>query len=203
MVRASLGRENGRVDYGATLRADIRRTYDSLEGRPLRKVLACVRAPGVHAVVVYRYGQWVRERALAVRLALEPDYFLFNILVQVLWGIELPRGATIGAGLYIGHFGGITISSCTVMGRDCNVSQGVTIGVEGHGERRGAPSIGDDVFIGPGARLFGKIRVGNNVKIGANAVIYRDIPDNAVCALDPGFRILSFKGNRRTLGRAA
>jgi serine acetyltransferase len=49
----------------------------------------------------------------------------------------------------------------------------------------------------PGARLFGAIRIGSNVKIGANAVVYRDVPENAVVALDPGFKILSYRGNRR------
>jgi serine O-acetyltransferase len=59
------------------------------------------------------------------------------------------------------------------------------------------PVIGDDVFIAPGARLYGNIRIGNNVAIGANAVVYRDVPDDAVVVLDPGFRIVSYKGNRR------
>ena len=72
----------------------------------------------------------------------------------------------------------------------------VTIGRSGHGENYGMPVIGDDVYIAPGAKLFGKIRVGDNVKIGANAVVHRDVPDNAVVA-SPGFQIVSLKGNRR------
>jgi serine O-acetyltransferase len=75
------------------------------------------------------------------------------------------------------------------------MSQGITIGISGSGERRGVPTIGNDVYIAPGARLFGKIAIGNNVKIGANAVIHRDIPDNAVVVLDPGYKIISYKGN--------
>jgi hypothetical protein len=97
---------------------------------------------------------------------------------------------------YIGHFGGITISGDAIIGKCCNLSQNVTIGVSGQGEKRGVPIIGDNVYIAPGARLFGKISIGNNVKIGANAVIYKDIPDNAVVVLDPGFKIISYKGNR-------
>ena len=84
-----------------------------------------------------------------------------------------------------------------MIGEDCNLSQSVTIGVDGDGDRRGVPIIGNDVYIAPGARVIGRIRIGNNVKIGANAVVHRDIPDNAVVALDPGFRIISMKGNRR------
>jgi serine O-acetyltransferase len=117
--------------------------------------------------------------------------------MRIFWGIELPRGVRAGPGLYIGHFGGLTISSSTVIGSNCNISQGVTIGISGSGERRGVPVIGDDVYIAPGARIFGKISIGDNVKIGANSVIDRDIPDNAIVVLDPGFKIVSFKGNRR------
>ncbi len=95
-----------------------------------------------------------------------------------------------GPGLFIGHFGGITISASTVLGDNCSVSQNVTIGIAGSGDRLGVPVIGNDVYIAPGARLFGKITIGNNVKIGANAVIYKDVPDNSVAVLDPGFRIL-------------
>ena len=121
-----------------------------------------------------------------------------NGIIQIMWGIEIQYAANIGAGLYIGHFGGITISGAAIIGKRCSVSQNVTIGVSGQGEKKGVPIIGDNVYIAPGARLFGKISIGNNVKIGANAVIYKDIPDNAVVVLDPGFKIISYKGNRNT-----
>jgi len=117
--------------------------------------------------------------------------------MKTLWGIELSRKAKIGPGLYIGHHGGITVSSRAQIGANCALAQQVTIGVAGEGERFGAPVIGDDVYIAPGARVFGPIRIGNNVKIGANAVVHRDIPDDAVVALDPGYKIISYRGNRR------
>jgi serine O-acetyltransferase len=178
------------------LRADIQRTYDMLSGGRISRFLGCMRSPGVHAVTAFRFGQWSARRARAFRLALDPIYFVLNFLVQVLWGIELPRSASVGPGLYIGHFGGITISGKAIIGKNCNLSQNITIGISGHGDKAGVPIIGNDVYIAPGARLFGKIHVGNNAKIGANAVVYRDVPANAVVALDPGFRIISMKGNR-------
>ena len=181
----------------AALRADIRRTYELLEGGRLRRVVDCARTPGVQAVAAYRFGQWLECRFILVRVVLEPFFLVAQFLVRALWGIELPRKARIGAGLYIGHFGGITVSPDTVMGEHCSISPGVTIGLSGQGERLGVPTIGDDVYLAPGAKLIGKIRIGSNVKIGANAVVYRDIPDNAVVALDPGFRIVSFSGNVR------
>jgi len=178
------------------LRADLRRRYAMTSGSALKRVLACARAPGVHAVLVLRLGQWSRSRPRLLRILFDPLYLMLDFFVQALWGIEIPRGARIGPGLYIGHHGGITVSSLAIIGRDCNLSQNITIGVSGAGPKRGAPTIGDNVYIAPGARLFGNISIGDNVKIGANAVIYRDLPDNAIAVLDPGFKIISYAGNQ-------
>lgn len=171
------------------------RTYRYLSGSKLRRLINCARAPGVQVVIVLRFGQWLQTRSILLRVLLEPVYFVLNGLMKILWGIELPRSARFGPGLYIGHFGGITVSGGTVIGNNCNLSQNVTIGEAGSGETYGAPVIGDNAYIAVGARLFGRITIGNNVKIGANAVIYKDVPDNAIVTLDPGFRIVSLKGN--------
>ncbi len=174
-----------------SLKADIGRTYQYLEGNRLIKILHCIRTPGVQAVSIYRFGQWSRTLHPSLRLFLDPVYIIFNELLKILWGIELPRSARIGPGLYIGHFGGITISPAAIIGSNCNIAQSVTIGVSGKGEKRGVPAIGDNVHIAPGARVFGKIRIGNNVKIGANTVVNADIPDNSIAVLSPGFVILT------------
>ena len=174
----------------SALLADLRRRYAMTSGSTLRRVLMCARAPGIHAVVVLRFGQWCLRRHKLLRLVLDPIYAILDLLIHILWGIEIPRAAKIGPGLYIGHFGGITVSPRAVIGRNCNLSQNITIGVSGEGDKRGAPTIGDNVYIAPGARLFGGITIGNNVKIGANAVVHKDLPDNAIAVLDPGFSIL-------------
>ncbi len=176
---------------------DLARARGYIEKGNLGGAIECLRSPGVHAVAVYRFGSWTVRLPVWARLALEPLYLVLNVLIKILWGIEISRHARIGPGFYVGHFGGITISPHAVIGANCSLSQSVTIGVTGEGAQRGAPVIGDDVYIGPGARLFGRIIIGSNVKIGANAVIHKDIPDNAVAALDPGFRIISYRGNRR------
>src|SRR5207248_8297066 len=137
-------------------------------------------APGFHAVVVYRFGRWALGLPSLVRVPLGVLYQLLYLVIRICWGIEIPRAAQIGPGLYVGHFGGIAVSRRAVIGRNCALSQQVTIGVDGRGERFGAPLIGDDVYIAPGARLYGRIRIGNNVKIGPNAVVGEDIPDDAV-----------------------
>jgi serine O-acetyltransferase len=173
--------------------SDIKRTYDLVPGGKLKKIFTCVFAPGVQAAIVFRFGHWVHLQPKFLRICLKPVYMLLNALIQILWGIEIQYSARIGAGLYIGHFGGITISGEAVIGKFCNISQNVTIGISGQGDKRGVPIIGDHVYIAPGARLFGKISIGNNVKIGANAVIHKDVPDNVLAVLDPGFKIIASK----------
>ena len=178
-----------------TLLMDIRRTYDTVRGSRARKIVACIRSPGVEAVIAMRFGQWLLTLPAFLRVPLTPIYVFLDGRVKSYWGIEISRQARIGPGFYIGHFGGITISPQATIGADCNISQGVTIGVSGEGEKWGAPLIGNNVYLAAGAKLFGKIRIGNNVKIGANAVVYKDVPDNALVVVDPGFKIISFKGN--------
>ena len=181
----------------SALAADLARAYRYASGSRARRIAVCLRSPGVHAVTAHRFGRWLLQRSPLVRLLLEPFYVVLDLLVHALWGIEISRRASIGGGLYLAHAGGIVVAAGTVIGTNCNLSHDVTIGLAGHGEKCGVPAIGDDVYIAPGAKLFGRIRVGDNVKIGANTVIHRDVPSNAVVALDPGFRIVSFKGNRR------
>lgn len=154
-------------------------------------------SPGVHAVLVYRFGRWALARPRALRLVLDPLYAVLALGVRVLWGIEISRRASIGPGLYIAHCGGLVVAANAVIGANCNLSHDVTIGRSGRGGKCGVPVIGDDVYIAPGAKVFGKIRIGDNVKIGANTVVHRDVPDDAVVALSPGFQIVSFDGNRR------
>jgi serine O-acetyltransferase len=180
----------------SVLLTDVMRTYDLIEGGRLKKILVCGFAPGVQAVVVFRFGHWVYLQPKFLKILLQPVYMVLNGLIQVLWGIEIQQSAQIGSGLYIGHFGGITISGEAVIGKLANISQNVTIGVSGQGKKRGVPIIGDNVYIAPGARLFGKISIGNNVKIGANAVIHKNIPDDVLAVSYPGFKIISGKNER-------
>lgn len=109
------------------------------------------------------------------------------------YGISIPFITNIGKGFYIGHFGTIVINPSTIIGCNVNISQGVTIGATNRGEHAGVATIGDSVYIGPGAKIIGAIRIGNNVAIGANAVVTHDVPDNAVVAGVPA-RIISMNG---------
>ncbi len=178
------------------LREDIDRTLATCKNSGIKAFITCFRAPGVKATIALRFGQWLLKQNRFVRFFLSPIYYSYRYRVLTNWGIDIPKEATIGPGLYVAHFGGIIVSPYAVIGKNLDISQGVTIGISGEGEKRGVPTIGDNVYIGPGAKLFGKITIGNNVKIGANAVIHRDIPDNAIVVLKPGFEIISFDSKR-------
>ena len=105
------------------------------------------------------------------------------------FGIELFPGTDVGPGLYIGHFGTIIISGGCKIGANCNLSQGVTIGIKSSGSHPGAPLIGNNVYIGPGAKLIGGISIGDNCVIGANAVVTKDFPPNSIIAGIPARNI--------------
>jgi serine O-acetyltransferase len=179
-----------------TLKRDIWRTSSLIDGSRPRKLLSCFRSPGVQAAVTLRFGQWLLKRNLLAKVLLTHLYGILFHWIRTGWGIEIPRRARIGEGLYIGHFGGIIVSPEAIIGKNLTISQNVTIGESGQSEKAGCPIIGDNVYIAPGAKISGKMRIGDNAKIGANAVIYKDIPDNAIVVLSPGFQIISYKGNR-------
>ncbi|VAW65724.1 Serine acetyltransferase [hydrothermal vent metagenome] len=174
------------------LNADIRR----FKGRSARSKFQLWRTPGVKSVICYRFGCWQEKKSKLIKVFTLPLYLLLRNNVQTNWGIDIPKEAVIGPGLCVGHYGGIFISKHAVIGKNLDISQGVTIGMSGKGGNRGVPVIGDNVYIAPGAKLFGKINIGNNVKIGANAVIYKDIPDNAIVVCKPGFEIISLSSER-------
>ena len=108
-------------------------------------------------------------------------------------GISIPASTEIDSGFYIGHFGGIVVNGKSVIGKNCNISQGVTLGQANRGKNKGYPTLGDNVYIGPGAKIVGAIKIGNNVAIGANCVVTKDIPDNSVVVGIPG-KVISQDG---------
>ncbi len=93
--------------------------------------------------------------------------------------------ATIGGGFYVGHIGGVHINPGAVLGRNCDLAHRVTIGASAMG-RQGVPVLGDEVYIGTGAALVGKIRIGNGAKIAANTLVMSNIPDGATVMGVPG-----------------
>jgi serine O-acetyltransferase len=144
----------------------------------------------VWAVWIYRFGRRVDRRApgLARRLLTRCYWLLFR-LVETGVGVSLPKSARIGPGLRIWHFGGIFLHPDSVIGANCTLRQGVTIGNREQGGP--VPVLGDDVDVGAYAQLLGGIRIGHGCKIGALAVVLCDVPDGATAVGAPARVILA------------
>ncbi len=147
---------------------------------------------GLWAMTLYRFGRWrytIRWRWLRM-----PFSFLYKLLkpiCEILTGIELPCEVALGRRFRIDHFGGIIISGDAAFGDDCVVRNGVTVGLK-HTGYRGSPILGNRVDIGAGAKILGPIRIGDDVLIGANAVVLTDVPANSVAVGVPA-RVLPRK----------
>jgi len=135
---------------------------------------------GFWALVVYRFGRWrYGVRPVPLRKILSGLYKISFKLVQIVTGIELPCEAEIGESFVIDHHGGIVISGYAKFGDNCRIRTGVCIGLARVGDPC-APVIGNNVDIGAGAKLIGRITIGDNVLIGANAVVTSDVPAHSI-----------------------
>lgn len=99
--------------------------------------------------------------------------------------VEISANTKIGGGLYIGHPYGITINPEAVLGKNINIHKGVTIGQENRGKRKGAPTIGNEVWIGINSTIIGKITIGNDVLIAPNSYVNCDIPSHSIVLGNP------------------
>ncbi len=127
--------------------------------------------PGLKFITIFRLVQHYRRRNRGMFLF----FFWWLRRLKVKYGFDISYRTQIGKGFYMGHFGNIVIHGDTIIGENCNISQGMTIGISNYGEKKGVPTIGSHVFIGPNAGIFGNITIGNNVTIGANAVVTENV----------------------------
>lgn len=133
-------------------------------------------AQGFWALAVYRFGRWrYGLRPALLRRLMSAVYKVMFKLVQIATGIELPCEAIIGRNFVIDHQGGIIVSGYARIGDDCRIRDGVCIGLA-RADEPCAPVIGNRVDIGSGAKLLGRITIGDDVLIGANAVVIKDVP---------------------------
>jgi serine O-acetyltransferase len=139
-------------------------------------------AQGFWVMVVYRFGRWrYGVRPVLLRKVFSLIYRVAYKLAQIVTGIELPCEVEVGRNFVIDHFGGVVVSGYARFGNDCRIRTGVVVGLA-RVDDPCAPKIGDNVDIGAGAKLLGRITIGNNVVIGANAVVVRDVPDDSIAA---------------------
>lgn len=152
--------------------------------------------PATWAIGIYRFGYWIRYNCNIpiIKQIFFIVYYFLKRISEIITGIEISPDAKIGKGLFIGHLSCIVIGETSKIGKYSSVHQGVTIGGAGRGKFHGFPTIGDCVYFGAGAKVLGKINIGNNVMIGANAVVVKSIPDNSVVGGVPA-KVLSNKGS--------
>jgi serine O-acetyltransferase len=139
--------------------------------------------PGLHAIILHRFSHWLWN--------IELFWFgrLFSHIGRFLTGIEIHPGATIGHRVFIDHGMGIVIGETAVIGDDCTLYHGVTLGGTSWNKGKRHPTLENGVVIGAGAKVLGPITIGKNAKIGSNAVVVKDVPENATAVGIPA-RIL-------------
>lgn len=147
----------------------------------------------------FKHVFWLRvtghlRKQKATRYTLYPLARAIYERYQYKHQVWIPPTTQIGPGLFINHVGNIIVNGRAVIGKNCNLACGTTIGQTNRGAHSGVPHIGDNVFIAQGARIIGGVTIGHNAAIGTNAVVIRDVPDNAVVATQPG-TIISYRGS--------
>ncbi|WP_085317131.1 serine O-acetyltransferase [Derxia lacustris] len=138
-------------------------------------------AQGFWALQVYRFGHLrYRFQSKLVRVPLGIAHVILSKLIEIGTGITIGVTAKIGKRLIIEHCGAIVVHGCTEMGDDCIIRQGVTFGIKNIDRPFDAPVLGNRVNVGAGAKLLGKIHIGDDVDVGANAVVVTDVPANHI-----------------------
>jgi serine O-acetyltransferase len=158
---------------------------------PFRNLLYLLCTQELHAVMIYRFGRWTYYQCKIplIKQLCSILYFIMRKVSELFFGIGIWPTSDIGPGLKIEHWGGIIIVAKKI-GKHCRISQQVTIGHIGGFKGGGLPTLGDNVYVGAGAKILGEINIGSNVKIGANAVVITNVPDNAVAVGVPARIIL-------------
>ena len=162
-----------------TLRSDVRAARDrDPAARSSIEIAICY--PGVHAVWGYRISHvlWEKHHRLLARAC--------SALTRMLTGVDIHPGAVLGSGLFIDHATGVVIGETAEVGVDVTMYQGVTLGGTSLERGKRHPTIGDRVTIGAGAKILGPITVGADTRIGANAVVVKQVPANSVVVGVPG-----------------
>ncbi|MCA0251384.1 MAG: serine O-acetyltransferase [Actinobacteria bacterium] len=156
-----------REDLDAAMREDPAATS---------KLMVALTYPGVHAVWVYRlcHKLWVTSPAL------HPPARILSQLARFFTGVEIHPGATIGRRFFIDHGMGVVIGETAEVGDDVLMYHQVTLGGRSRGRFKRHPTIGSNVLLGAGAKIIGPITIGDGTKIGANALVVKDVPPNSV-----------------------
>ena len=176
----------------STLRADVYRYCGSSDAGSMAKTW--FREPG------FRFTWYLRKVSFYQRYKRGPGIipYVYNRLLlnhyRFRYGYDISPSTAIGAGFYLGHFGGLVISPLAVLGQNVNVNRGATIGATSRGKRVGAPTLEDRVWVGAGAIIVGKITIGHDALIAPGAYVNFDVPSMAVVLGNPG-KVVSQTGS--------
>ncbi len=163
----------------AAIRQDIRAAKERDPAVPttLQVIFAY---PGVHAIWGHRISHWLWNHGARVAAR------VFAELTRILTGVEIHPGAILGARLFIDHATGVVIGETAEVGDDVTIYHGVTLGGTGADTGKRHPTIGDRVIVGAGAKILGPIKIGDDSRIGANAVVVKEVPSSSVVVGVPG-----------------
>ena len=170
------------------IRKDIRVVFErDPAAKSVLEVIFCY--SGLHAIWMHRLSHFLFVRGWIVSARLISNFCRF------LTGIEIHPGATIGDGLFIDHGTGIVIGETAEIGKNVTLYQGVTLGGTGKEKGKRHPTIGNNVVIATGAKVLGSFKVGDHAKIGAGAVVLKEVPPHATVVGIPG-RVVVLHGKR-------
>ena len=161
----------------------IRRDIDSVRERDpaARSTLEIFLVySGLHAIWVHRITHWLWKRNVKLPAR------MLSQTARWLTGIEIHPGATIGSGFFIDHGMGVVIGETAEVGADVTIYHGVTLGGTSLNKGKRHPTLGDRVVVGAGAKVLGNITIGEDSRVGANAVVVKSVPANAVVVGVPG-----------------
>ncbi len=171
-----------------TLRADIQAVFQrDPAARSYLEVLLCY--PGLHALILHRIAHWLHQRNL--RLIAR----LISHCNRFLTGVEIHPAAKIGKGVFIDHGMGVVIGETAEVGDNVTIYQGATLGGTGKEKGKRHPTISDGVVVSAGAKVLGGFTVGENAKIGAGAVVLKEVPPFSTVVGVPG-RVVVSNGKR-------
>lgn len=153
--------------------------------------------PGFHALLVHRFGAArMRIRSRALRAPLSVAYRVLYRAVCSVYGIELPYTVKVGRRVVLEHQHGIVVHGCAVIGDDCVLRHGVTLGIRTMDRLSDAPVLGRAVDVGAGAKILGRVHVGDGASIGANAVVLSDVPAGELAVGIPAKIVARHRGAR-------